>query len=845
MNNIGNHNGPLLNLAVLSDTAPRISGGTLQLAGGQLGLARAHKGTANGKELVADFSGFGPKEKFQLVVGSGRETTDGGTTNKPMTSVMFTKDDVLDVSFETAKDYTLHEVTLGYNGVSGTGMSLKKGEATVISLTLTGEILSLYGFDQGRYTAQFPVIGSDLENDDCACDDPCVAITCKNVATTLVDRIKSYRLRTGALNGYGGEITIGDLIEVIPTFDCNVLPTPSATWTYYTLTVQDSGRQVDLERVQAQYPDYSIVRSEPYEDTTSVYQLLKPTGIPTAYQPYTEDEPLFNCTCPTGYTETGGGFVYEIIHHDNGVSEAATMLDAILGVSHDTGSVYTFDNLGAADASRTPGTYTAVASTASGAGTGATFTVVVGVGGAVTSLTPVNQGSGYVVGETITIADSVLGGGGAANFTFDVASLATKADSVNLLSNDNGNGRYLAVFPTKLDATQLAALRALDESAEVTYKGNMDSVCVPNSQPSTIAWVAGESCNVATQDYFIDLKDTECSVSRLADLQAAYPDLTITEDADAGLDHCRRRFVTTITSINQVCDDCEEGEYNFEAPEAFETKQWARVPEAAGALTSFSYALGGSFGVTGSTTSNVATGSITTSGSGTGAAFQVITNAAGDGISKLTMTAKGSGYAVGDTITIPGTALTGGSSTADDITLTIRSVGGEYPDDCECGIKFKSRMDFLCNKPELMDRIKTLTPQGVQIEVSGGEAPANQLIGYNFVSSPFTVTDDVRPFNGTGWGVNFINMERISHVRNLGISSCNYAESVLQGLETRLQPCKQYDTATVLIRGRRYSGAMGEETEKDIRYMFVMEQGTIQRYAALFNALGGNIEDYA
>ena len=91
-----------------------------------------------------------------------------------------------------------------------------------------------------------------------------------------------------------------------------------------------------------------------------------------------------------------------------------------------------------------------------------------------------------------------------------------------------------------------------------------------------------------------------------------------------------------------------------------------------GILTTSAVASG--FGVTASTTNTGITQSAT-SGSGTGAVFQVVTDAAGTGVT-VTLTTQGTGYAIGDTVTIDGASLTGGVTSADDITLTITSTGG-------------------------------------------------------------------------------------------------------------------------------------------------------------------------
>ena len=42
----------------------------------------------------------------------------------------------------------------------------------------------------------------------------------------------------------------------------------------------------------------------------------------------------------------------------------------------------------------------------------------------------------------------------------------------------------------------------------------------------------------------------------------------------------------------------------------------------------------------------------------------------------VTLNAAGSGYVVGDTITIDGASLTGGTSTTDDVVFTVTSIDG-------------------------------------------------------------------------------------------------------------------------------------------------------------------------
>ena len=88
------------------------------------------------------------------------------------------------------------------------------------------------------------------------------------------------------------------------------------------------------------------------------------------------------------------------------------------------GKILTIDTISAADASRTAGTYTVSGST-NGSGTGQSFSVVVAPSTGAATVTVLNGGKNHTVGNTVTILDSDLGGGGAASLTFNVASISS------------------------------------------------------------------------------------------------------------------------------------------------------------------------------------------------------------------------------------------------------------------------------------------------------------------------------------------------------------------------------------------------------------------------------------
>ena len=149
-----------------------------------------------------------------------------------------------------------------------------------------------------------------------------------------------------------------------------------------------------------------------------------------------------NYTTGTGLTTTGGdstGLTVDIAATGgsvtgvtvNAASSGYTIGNTITIVNPAATGLLTVDTIGAADALRTAATYAVTAFTTTGSGTGAEFSVVVDGTGAAT-VTVTAAGTGHAVDDTITITDANLGGGGAANLTFDVATIITSDATIDL-----------------------------------------------------------------------------------------------------------------------------------------------------------------------------------------------------------------------------------------------------------------------------------------------------------------------------------------------------------------------------------------------------------------------------
>ena len=123
-----------------------------------------------------------------------------------------------------------------------------------------------------------------------------------------------------------------------------------------------------------------------------------------------------------------------------------------------SGLCATVDDVSAADASRTAGTYDFVHGTTegissqisssnstTGPGTGARIRVVVDGSGAATVTMLGVSGKNYAVNNQFTITDAALGGGGAANLTFDVETISGTGGLDNMRGGAYGDAKYFAI----------------------------------------------------------------------------------------------------------------------------------------------------------------------------------------------------------------------------------------------------------------------------------------------------------------------------------------------------------------------------------------------------------------
>ena len=123
----------------------------------------------------------------------------------------------------------------------------------------------------------------------------------------------------------------------------------------------------------------------------------------------------------------------------------------------------------------------------------------------------------------------------------DLAAVAVQYPlyNVQVLDRKEEITTYGIIAPTGTNITQatITNTSVLYEDCENCPAGYtaapLEGYCV-KTITNTYNWVAGETCKVSKSQYNIILPDTECGASRLAELQAAYPDLVIEEGLATG-----------------------------------------------------------------------------------------------------------------------------------------------------------------------------------------------------------------------------------------------------------------------------------------------------------------------
>lgn len=367
----------------------------------------------------------------------------------------------------------------------------------------------------------------------------------------------------------------------------------------------------------------------------------------------------------------------------------------------------------------------------------------------------------------------------------------------------------------------------------------VDGLCT-NATVTEYAWVEGEECTASEDTYTITLADTDCGDNRLAELQAAYPELTITVASVPSVNSSRTVTLTGTSGTANV----NVGGVDYLATFATNLTTTANnfvTTHAAAILTA-----------TGATVTANA-GVLTFVDATTGFPAITITNATTNLAGTL------------GTVTVVPSPTTGGCLTTYSTTVTTDVVCEDcspvitglftsvapndfdqvawtkapkvYDPNALMGIDFKSTTQVFLGDEQFRDSMPAIA-SSVRLNITGGLPEVNEsfTVGRNNRMPVKLISRAQEPEN---YGFNFWDWENRSNQHFLGrqrFEDNNYGNWVL-GQESHLKPGAQYVDYILSVRTVRFAQSFTGELVENFNYHIIAEVGRHQDVEDILNAL--------
>jgi len=734
----------------LVNGAVKTSGGSLSLAKGQLAAVDLSKTSPAGAKVVSSFAGKPKKEKdFAIRLGVSERQANRSYANHPKSTKAFSLNEVvgLEVSAPKNTKQSVDELVIGYDGITpGSGFSFKTGDPYFqIAVEVSGDPISYLG---GGTESEIVVVRVEVPDCDpfntCVDCDNCSNVDCKSITMEAIERLRRKQLTGGT--------RLDEVVDITPVFSCdNDVTSTLIPYTFYTLSLCDTGTDAALAAVQANY-DYKVVRTG-RSGSTSTYTVMTPdtVGAPSSHV-QTIGSFIKDCAaCPAGYTASPSGVLYVVTLEDDGTDQSALV-----------------DNL-----------------------------------------------PGYV------------------------------ATTIEKSGNDYGVGYYTLVLDNKLtdaEITTWMATNAISGTATVAYAGTVSSLCEPDSQPAGVAWTAGETCNATSETYEIILNDTICGETRLAELQGAYPNLTI---AVAGSANSTR--TVTLTGSSGTAN------INIGGTDYLATYATSLTVTAAAFVTSHAATILADEGVTVTSSGAVITlvGPTAVVG-GTVTITNATTNLAGT-VSASSVIPFRQACQTKYTTTVTTNLVCEecdpifndyfvSQAPGDfDIQAWVKVVDNttQPNGNCECGIRIKAKTFHLVGEEALRDLvgftetstlIRASAEYPEEIREGIGRLPKGADVGRYFS----------RFIPRTHLGGNMLDLEREGDLYFKGTSNKDYLGRVLRGETSNIEDqLVQYVQYTLKISSTGHSQSFAGISTEDINYQFFAPVGQHYALETLLNNLAG------
>ena len=310
----------------LTGGAVKTSGGSLNLAKGQLAIVDLSATTVDGAQVLSSFLGKAKNKKdLAIRVGVTSKDPNRSYSDKAESTPPFALNEVKDlrVSVPERTKQSVDELVIGYDGFDPTtAFKFKAGDAYFnISLKMEGGLLDYRGGGENNF--EIVHVSLDVADydpfDNCTDFDGCLQLDCQALTLAAIEQLKRRQVTGGGL--------VEDFVDITPVFSCdNEVTATLIPYDYYTLEVCDAGGDEALALVQAQYPNSPIIRKD-RKGSSSTYQVLlkQSLGAPADYS-QTIGSLLKGCeTCPAGYDAVEGGYLYAITIADGGADRTAVI----------------------------------------------------------------------------------------------------------------------------------------------------------------------------------------------------------------------------------------------------------------------------------------------------------------------------------------------------------------------------------------------------------------------------------------------------------------------------------------------------------------------------------------
>lgn len=402
-----------------------------------------------------------------------------------------------------------------------------------------------------------------------------------------------------------------------------------------------------------------------------------------------------------------------------------------------------------------------------------------------------------------------------------------------------GIGLYSGVVDDELTDGELDTIYTAQPTASIELVGDVVSVCT-NAATTSTAWVQGEACSRDTENYYILLGDDECGNSRIDELVAAYPNLTITEEDPRGTNISIRLVGTSGNATLTI------GSNTY--PIAFDTNLETTVDnfvaaQAANILADTGFTLTDEGAVQDfrlfSETIPVDTVNISVA--------NVDGDLAGSGTQTGINFAEGCQRAYYTTVTTNVVCeecdniyrdIFESEAPVDFDLVPWKKVEKAWDGTAKMGIKFKAKKTVLSGSEEYRDEMDFILESPRLSLVGGFPTDINESwkVGRN---ERFVVKLLSRFEPAFGYGGHLREYEdraRVYFDGNMRHEGNNYAKYVL-GEETRLKGTAQYVDYIVSIHKRRYTTAFSDKVDEGVIYHVLAEVGKHQNVESLLNKL--------